>query len=122
MELYHRETSKWMKHFDEQSLEIVKSANALSKHMWKHIDNTDKKHNIDLTKLFLIVKSLQRFSKVEPFEVEVEKGDVTKCVIRTEYDENKDISIVFRKGFIVTAYLNDKTDLHTTLKSENYSK
>lgn len=121
MGLYHRNID-YLNEWDSQSLEIVKSAKRLSSHMWHHLDHTDKKHNIDLQKLFLIVKNLQKYTNVEPFEVEVEKGDVVKCVIRTEYDDEYDISIVFRKDVIITAYLNKKDDLHSTLKSEKYDK
>lgn len=122
MGLYHRDSSKWLKSFDEQSLTLIKSANALSNHMWEHVADTDKKHDIDYKKLYLIVKKLQSYSNIEPFEVEVEKGNVTKCVVRTEYDEQRDISIVFRFGFIVTAWLNDKNDTHKTLIKNKYEK
>lgn len=122
MGLYHRDSSKWLKSFDEQSLTLIKSANALSNHMWEHVTDTDKKHDIDYKKLYLIVKKLQSYSNIEPFEVEVEKGNVIKCVVRTEYDEQRDISIVFRFGFIVTAWLNDKNDTHKTLIKNKYEK
>ena len=124
MGLYHRQTSKWLEHFDKESLELIKSANELSKHLWQHIDEhkCDKKHCIDLQKLYIIINELKSYENVEPFEVETEKGEVTKCVVRTKYNDTQDIIIVFRKGIVVTAYLNDSNDKHLTLNSKNYGK
>ena len=115
--LYHREVY-WLSYFDTQSQLLIKSANRLSYHLWQHIEEDNQpKYDIDVTKLFLIVKSLDN---VEPFEVEVDSGLVTKCVVRVEYNDKKDISIVFRDGVIVTAWLNFKTDLHGTLDRSKY--
>lgn len=118
--LYHRDI-KWKKYFDIQSLELIKTVKRLSNHLWNHIDNPNKKHEIDLKKLYLIVNEIKRLTKVEPFEVEInDDGEVIKCVIRTNYDENKNISIVFKQDFIVTAWLNDKNDKHYTLRRDKY--
>lgn len=117
--LYHREVY-WLPHFDSQSQLLIKSANRLSYHLWQHIEKdkySQPKYNIDVVKLFLIVKSLDT---VKPFEVEVENRVVTKCVVRVRYDDKKDISIVFRDGIIITAWLNFRTDFHETLDRSRY--
>lgn len=117
--LYHREVY-WLSYFDTQSQILIKSANRLSNHLWEHIEISDKpRYDIDVSKLFLIVKSLD---SVEPFEVEVDNNKVVKCVIRTRYDNNRDISIVIREGFIVTAWLNHNNDLHGTLDVSKYER
>ena len=77
------------------------------------------RYNIDVAKLFLIVKSIDE-SNCHPFEVEVDNGIVTKCVIRVKYDDNRDISIVARDGFIVTCWVNSNDDLHATLDKSKY--
>lgn len=59
---------------------------------------------------------------LEPFEVEVEDNKIVKCVVRTRYDDNKDICIVFRYGIIITAYLDDINDNHETLDYSKYEK
>jgi len=47
---------------------------------------------------------------------------VVKTVIRTPYDNDRDISIVVRDGFILTCWLNFKTDLHFSLDVNKYYK
>lgn len=117
--LYHRNVY-WQPQFDAQSLTIIKSAKRLSNHLWKHIDNHNKpRYNIDVAKLFLIVKSIDE-SNCHPFEVEVENGNVVKCVVRVRYDDKNDISIVARDGFIQTCWINNNEDLHETLDKSKY--
>ncbi len=58
--------------------------------------------------------------KPTPIEIETEFGRVTKCVIREPCDGEKDICLVFRKGIIVTFWLNNKSDNHYTLDKDNY--
>ena len=117
--LYHRNVY-WKPQFDAQSLTIIKSVERLSNHLWEHIDMHNKpKYNIDVAKLFLIIKSIDE-SNCHPFEVEVENGVVTKCVIRVKYDDRNDISIVARDGFIQTCWINDNKDLHVTLNKSKY--
>jgi hypothetical protein len=77
------------------------------------------RYNIDVAKLFLIIKSIDE-SNCHPFEVEVENGVVTKCVIRVKYDDRNDISIVARDGFIATCWINDNKDFHATLNKSKY--
>ena len=119
--LYHKEVY-WEDWFNNSAKELVNSNLMLSKHMSDHLDNPNYKHDIDIKQLYLIVKELQNNLFVTPFEVEVENNKVTKCVIRTKYNDNKDITIVFRKGLIVTCWLNDKNDLHFTLDESKYER
>lgn len=117
--LYHRNVY-WKPQFDAQSLTIIKSVERLSNHLWEHIDMHNKpRYNIDVAKLFLIIKSIDE-SNCHPFEVEVENGVVTKCVIRVKYDDRNDISIVARDGFVQTCWINDNKDLHCTLDKSKY--
>lgn len=117
--LYHRNVY-WKPQFDEQSLTIIKSVERLSNHLWEHIDMHNKpRYNIDVAKLFLIIKSIDE-SNCHPFEVEVEDGVVTKCVIRVKYDDRNDISIVARDGFVQTCWINDNKDKHVTLNKSKY--
>ena len=117
--LYHRNVY-WKPQFDAQSLTIIKSVERLSNHLWEHIDMHNKpRYNIDVAKLFLIIKSIDE-SNCHPFEVEVESGVVTKCVIRVKYDDRNDISIVARDGFVQTCWINDNKDLHATLNKSKY--
>lgn len=119
--LYHRNVY-WKPQFDEQSLTIIKSVERLSNHLWEHIDMHNKpRYNIDVAKLFLIIKSIDE-SNCQPFEVEVENGVVTKCVIRMKYDDRNDISIVARDGFIATCWINKFDDFHDSLDRSKYDK
>ena len=60
------------------------------------------------------------------YEVETTIHDeVFKAVIRTSYDLDRDISIVFNLSkknelIVKTAWLNDKRDTHTTLDKSKY--
>ena len=67
----------------------------------------------------VILNSINK-SNCHPFEVETTDGIVTKCVIRCEYDESRDISIVVRDGFVLTSWLNQKNDFHATLDRSKY--
>ena len=118
--LYHREIS-WNNDFDIQSKNLIVGEYKFSRHLEEHLkkDNYKKSYNVSKNKLSTIIKHLQH-TDVKPFEVEVVNNNVTKCVVRTSYDNNQDISIVFRKGLIVTYWLNNKTDNHNSLKIENY--
>ena len=121
IKLYHKDVY-FLDSFNSQSLTLIKSVKRLSKHLWEHVDNsTQKRYNIDVAKLYLILNSINE-SNCYPFEVETTDGIVTKCVIRCEYDESRDISIVVRDGFILTSWLNFKDDVHDTLDRSKYEK
>lgn len=119
--LYHS-SIYFLPRFNTQSLALIKSVKNLSNHLWEHIDNsTQKRYNIDVAKLYLILNSINE-SNCYPFEVETTDGIVTKCVIRCEYDETRDISIVVREGFVVTCWVNNNDDLHDTLDRSKYEE
>ena len=119
--LYHREVY-WLDSFDSQSLTLTKSVKNLSNHLWSHIDKSNKiRYNIDVAKLYLILKSIDE-SNCHPFEVETTNGIVTKCAIRCEYDDKRDISIVVREGFVVTCWVNSNMDKHASLDRSKYEK
>lgn len=121
MSLYHRDIY-WEGWFDKSAEKLVKSNFILSQHLIEHLNNADDKHKIDVGELYSIINSLRHTKKLEPFEVEVEDNKVVKCVVRTRYDDDKDICIVFRYGIIVTAYLNNINDNHITLDYSKYEK
>ena len=121
IKLYHKDVF-WLDSFNTQSLSLIKSVKRLSKHLWEHIDNsTQKRYNIDVAKLYLSLNSINE-SNCYPFEVETTDDIVTKCAIRCEYDDTRDISIVVRYGFVATSWLNDRCDLHVTLDRSKYEK
>lgn len=121
IKLYHS-SIYFLDSFNSQSLTLIKSVKNLSNHLWEHIDNSNqKRYNIDVAKLYLILNSINE-SNCYPFEVETTDGIVTKCVIRCEYDDKRDISIVVREGFVVTCWVNNNDDLHDTLDRSKYVK
>ena len=115
--------------FDSDQISLIQE-----KKKYKHeiilldyFENGDEKH--DLTRRGLL-ESLKRcvLSTVVPFEVEATGMWVKKYVIRTSYDDEKDISIAivckdYKSGlpFIKTAWLNRKDDIHKTLDVSKYS-
>lgn len=111
------ETIELSRHFEEQ-----------------HVDTTDYKHCLQKTKIMSAVMSLAK-EQVSPFEVELSKDyrifgpgwHVTKYVVRMSYDENRDVTFVIAvkhtnktSAFIKTAWLNSKSDVHTTLDLTKY--
>ena len=109
------------------SLNLQKQAkNRYSKHLLvDRLENVDYKHNYcdkDLQKAIDTIRN----NPVEPFEVGLTKIDgrwfVEKCCVRISYDNLVDICLVIGSdGTIITAWLNDKTDTHRTLKRDRYN-
>lgn len=123
MSLYHREVF-WKDNFDEQAFDLIKGDKIkCTQHFINHIlYNYEKRYNIDFENLGIILEKLTDYGEIKPFEVEVEDGKVVKAVIRVPYDNVNDISIVFRKNKIITAWLNKREDKHFTLDKEKYEK
>lgn len=96
-------------------------------HLENYFSSGDEKHNI--TKLGF-AEALKRIiaNPIVPFEVSTINGGVHKYVIRTSYNDDKDISIVIicknmwldGTPFIKTAWLNNKDDCHATLDKRKY--
>lgn len=120
--LYHRDVL-WNDDFDRQAKELIVGEYTFSRHLKEHLkkDKYKKSYNVIRKKLNTIIKQLQQ-TDIKPFEVEVIDNKVTKCVVRTVYNKNEDISIVFRKGVVITFWLNQNTDKHENLKVENYRR
>ena len=118
--LYHREVH-WLDSFDSQSLTLIRSIERLSNHVYEHIESGKARYSFTVDKLYVILKNINE-SNCHPFEVETTDGIVTKCVIRCEYDESRDISIVVRDGFVVTVWVNSNMDKHGTLDRSKYEK
>ena len=120
--LYHREVF-WRPQFDIQSKQLLLSVTRLSNHLYDHIENSNQpRYDINIETLYHIVQGLCK-QHIQPFEVEVDDNNkVVKMVVRTSYDDDRDISIVVREGFVVTAWLNNKIDKHETLDVNKYYK
>ena len=128
--LYHKKVY-WKRHFDKAVQKLITDKVRVSDHI--KIDNQKIAwcgHNkIELNKLLAIT-----YDYVEKkiggylFEVETEYDTktkvevITKAVFRTEFNKEKDIVIVVRKNTIITAWLQDKNDKHSTLDSSKYWK
>ena len=120
--LYHREVF-WQPQFDIESKQLLLSVSRLSNHLYDHIENSNKpRYDINIETLYHIVQGLCR-QDIQPFEVEVDDDNkVAKMVVRTSYDNDRDISIVVREGFIVTCWINFKSDKHFSLDINKYYK
>ena len=118
--LFHK-SIYWIPQFDIQSKQLLLSVKRLSNHLYDHIENSNKpRYDISIEHLYNIVQGLYS-QDIHPFEVEVDcSNKVVKTVIRTSYDDSRDISIVIRYGFIVSAWLNNKGDNHLTLDRSKY--
>lgn len=119
--LYHREVS-WNKDFDIESAKLIKTAVRFSKHLKEYFDDDSERRQFDADSIMKIIDKLKTFDNIKAFEVETDGHNLTKCVVRVGYNGRKDICIVFRKGFVVTAWLCDKDDKHKTLDRSKYDK
>lgn len=98
--------------------------NVFSKHLVDHLKNKDRKHNYTSSDIYNTIKRLT-INPVEPFEVginrEYGKLHIKKYCVRTYLNNTTDIIIVISDtGTIITSYLNDKNDSHTTLDTSRY--
>lgn len=126
--LYHKEVF-WKKYFDREALKLADkiTADELSYHIEKeHMKNPDKKHPYDFNGLLKAIERIRSNENAYLFEVAENNGIILKAVWRVSYDDKNDISVVIRRDknriFIVTAWVNDKGDIHKTLDKNNYCK
>ena len=129
MRLYHREVF-WRDEFENaiQKLVVTDFIKVSS-----HIKNDNKnrthcKHN-EININALISTTYKVRNGVRPyylFEIETDDTNgseqVTKAAFRTSYNREYDIVIVVRTNKIITAWLQKKTDTHTTLDVSKYYK
>lgn len=121
--LYHREVY-WKNSFDKQAFNLIKNNKiTLTQHFVNHVlYDYVYRYMIDFDSLNIIIDELIEDKEIKPFEVEIENNKVTKAVVRVPYDDTSDISIVFRKNKIITAWLNKREDKHYTLDETKYKK
>ena len=119
--LYHRQVF-WKKDFDVESAKLIKTVNRFSKHLEEYFDDNSERRQFDATSIMNIIDRLKTFDNIKAFEVETDGHELTKCVVRVGFNGKKDISLVFRKGLVVTAWLCDKDDNHKTLDKSKYEK
>jgi hypothetical protein len=102
-----------------------------SKHLCDHFmyDNNKKRYGMTKERLTAIINQLIKGERdFYLYEVEIQEPKfMVKAVVRASYDKDYDVSIVFafyeNCGEIVkTAWLNEKTDTHTTLDASKYYK
>lgn len=124
--LYHKHVY-WLKDFDAQAKALFNKNYSL--HLFEHLLYSTDKHGMTMRELDRIIDELIDNKRCFfLYEVETQaKDDIVKCVLRTSYDLDRDISIVFAtskdgKNIVKTAWLNDKKDTHSTLDRRKYFK
>jgi hypothetical protein len=120
--LYHKKVY-WDKRFDIDARKIMeKEEYTFSQHLLKNLRYSKaKRRQITEERLSQILYNIRdRKQNYYLYEVEVKNGNVVKAVVRTSYDKEDDISIVYRDKCIVTAWLNEKSDRHFTLDKKKY--
>lgn len=133
MALYHIE--KYVpEHLIKQALAAQKYIGnpnlRYSQHIQDHFNNPDHKHFATLKDIEEIILGLRK-NPVKAFEYETDdKGKLIKFCIRTDYDYDHDVSIAimphaFTQGvtcdFVKTAWINKRSDTHTTLDLSKYA-
>ena len=122
--LYHKQIF-WHTSFDTLAKELFNKNYSL--HLFEHLLYSTDKHGMTMRELDRIIDELiDNKRRYFLYEVETEAKDkITKIAIRTEYDLDRDISIVFAiskngKNIVKTAWLNRKVDKHFTLDKSKY--
>ena len=122
--LYHKKVF-WNADFDSQAKTLFNKNYSL--HLFEHLLYSTDKHGMTIRELDRIIDELMENKRnFYLYEVECTIHDkVFKAVIRTSYDLDRDISIVFalsKKNELIvkTAWLNHKDDRHTTLDKSKY--
>ena len=124
--LYHKQVF-WHKSFDTLATKLFNKNYSL--HLFEHLLYSTDKHGMTMRELDRIIDELID-NKRRYFLYEIEtrgKDDIVKCVVRTNYNLDRDISIVFAiskdgKNIVKTAWLNNKRDKHNTLDKSKYYK
>ena len=121
MGLYHKDVYM-TKDMINQCPSLYSGKLGLTNHFLSRNKSFVEKYAIDRNHFDTVIESI-RFEKPEPFEVETDDktGKVVKCCIRYNYDDYRDICIVFRKGVIITAWFNNVNDNHITLDKSKYN-
>lgn len=120
--LFHIEKfmpTPYIEEVKKQQKMLTVNSIVLSRHIQNHLEGDCYKHSYDEEGLMTVLGWLKDNPQT-PFEIEVREGKVTKYVIRTAYDLDRDISIAIRGNFIVTAWLNYVDDTHKTLDLTKY--
>lgn len=124
--LYHKKVF-WYATFDVLAKELFNKNYSL--HLFEHLLYSTDKHDMKMRELDRIIDELIDNKRCYfLYEVETEAKDkIIKCAIRTSYDLDRDISIVFAvskdgKNIVKTAWLNGKNDRHFTLDKSKYYK
>ncbi len=123
--LYHKDVN-WKPEFKYALNHLIEREMILTEHLWQHLISKDKpKYDIDYNKLMTICKNVHAHKQpyLHVFEAETDDntGKVIKVAFRTNYDRKRDITIVVKKGVIITAWLNNYKDKHKTLDKSKYS-
>ena len=120
--LYHRNVF-WKTDFDKESADLIKTVNRLSYHVLDYIENSNaERRQFTARDIMTVIDRLKKMNDVKSFEVETDGHKVTKCCVRVNFNEKKDICIVCRFGKVITAWLCSKDDTHKTLNKSKYDR
>ena len=92
-----------------------------SSHFFSRNKGLTEKYVFDKDRFDEIIEEIKD-THPAPFEVEAIDGHVTKCCVRMNYDDYRDICIVFRKDKIITFWFNGVNDNHLTLDESKYNR
>ena len=122
--LYHKKVY-WCADFDSQAKALFNKNYSL--HLFEHLLYSTDKHGMTMRELDRIIDELMENKRnFYLYEAQTDIHDnVYKIALRTSYDIDRDISIVFANGkdgklIVKTAWLNDKKDRHFTLDKTKY--
>lgn len=122
--LYHKKVF-WCADFDLQARALFNKNYSL--HLFEHLLYSTDKHGMTMRELDRIIDELmEKKRNFYLYEVATTmQNEVFKAVVRTSYDLDRDISIVFAiskdgKYIVKTAWLNNKNDTHNTLDKSKY--
>lgn len=122
MKLYHKDIFM-SKDMVNQSPKHYSGKLEETQHFFDRSKGLLDKYIVDKDRFQEVINEIKQ-DKPTPFEVETtdDGKTVTKCCIRANYDDYRDICIVFRDNKIVTFWFNSVNDTHYTLDRSKYCK
>ena len=120
MKRFHK-TICFPSQYNTQLKELTNAFNTKEKYGYTNHAYENLKTRFNLMDILQFLKNRIYFKYQDIFEYYVEGNKIVKVCYKMEYNQYQDLIIVLSNNkSIITIYLNNKRDNHTTLKNELY--
>lgn len=121
MKRYHKNIC-FPSQYTSQLMDLTNKFNSQKYFKYTTHANDNFKNRFDYMNILQFLKDSIYFKYEDVFEYYIDNDKIVKACFKIHYNEFKDLIIVLSDSkAIVTLYLNNKGDNHSTLKHELYS-